>query len=116
MARQTITVLTDDLDGGTAEESITFGLDGISYEIDLSANNAGKLRETLQAYIEKATRIGRGAITPNNRRRNSPSAGTAAKDRELNKSIRQWAQQEGKPLSGRGRIPQTIVNEYLASH
>ena len=38
--RQTIVSLVDDLDGSDADQTVTFGIDGRSYEIDLSAANA----------------------------------------------------------------------------
>src|SRR6185436_20459380 len=57
MAKETITRLVDDLDGGTAHETVTFGLDGVAYEIDLSSKNARKLRSELAGYIDKGTRM-----------------------------------------------------------
>ena len=47
VAKRTVVVLEDDLDGGPADETVTFALDGVSYEIDLSSSNAGRLRESL---------------------------------------------------------------------
>ena len=62
MAKQTITKLIDDLDGGEAHETVEFGLDGYSYEIDLSSKNAGKLRHALATYVDHGTRVsGRSA-------------------------------------------------------
>ncbi len=52
MAKETITRLIDDLDGGEADETVKFGLDGVQYEIDLSKDNAAKLREALQPYVK----------------------------------------------------------------
>ncbi|GGK04599.1 Lsr2 family protein [Pilimelia anulata] len=115
MARQTITVLTDDIDGGTAEESVSFALDGVQYEIDLSGKNAEKLRKALAPYIEKATRIGRGGVVPGRRGRATRDAGAVA-GREQNKAIREWAKQAGKDVSERGRIPATLVAEFRAAH
>ena len=53
MAKTVIVKLTDDIDGGDADETVQFALDGKSYEIDLSAANATKLRDALRPYIEK---------------------------------------------------------------
>jgi hypothetical protein len=63
MAKQVITVLADDLDGGDADRTVEFGLDGVNYTIDLSEKNAGKLRKALDPYLGVAVRIGRGTAT-----------------------------------------------------
>ena len=111
MARQIITKLTDDLDGSDADESVTFGLDGIQYEIDLSAKNAAKLRASLAPYLSGGTKAGRvaAATTASGRVR-----GTAVADKEQNKAIREWAISEGREVSARGRIAQGIVDEFHA--
>jgi len=59
MAQRTIVSLIDDLDGGSAIETITFGLDGMSYEIDLSAKNASKMRKVLAPYVDSGRRLSR---------------------------------------------------------
>jgi hypothetical protein len=107
MAKQVITVLTDDLDGGEADRTVEFALDGISYSIDLSEKNAGKLRGTLDPYISAGTRVGRNG---NGRRADaSASAGTG---RDQNRAIREWASKNGYDISERGRIPTTVVRAY----
>src|SRR4026207_1708929 len=58
MAQRVQIVLEDDLDGGVAAETVTFGLDGVSYEIDLSDKNAGKLRDEFASWIGHARRSG----------------------------------------------------------
>jgi hypothetical protein len=58
MAKQTKITLVDDVDGSTADATVTFELDGSSYEMDLSAANAGKLRATLEPWVEVARRTG----------------------------------------------------------
>jgi hypothetical protein len=62
MAKQVITLLTDDLDGSEADRTVEFGLDGANCTIDLSDKNAGKLRKALQPYIAAGSRVGRGAV------------------------------------------------------
>jgi hypothetical protein len=114
MAKQVITVLTDDLDGGTADRSVEFGLDGVAYTIDLSEANVGKLRGALEPFLAAATRVGRGGVEA---RRSSGAArrGQAAparSDREQNKAIREWAAKNGYEVSERGRIPATVVEAY----
>ena len=113
MARRVIHELVDDLDGKTADESITFALDGIQYEIDLSAKNAAKLRESLAPFIQGATRVGRGGggVT---RRDSVRRVTTRRSDRDQNRAIREWALSKGLQVSDRGRIRQDIVDRYNA--
>lgn len=110
MAKQTITRLIDDLDRGEAEETVKFGLDGVQYEIDLSAKNAAKLRDTLGPYVKAGTKAARAAAGVSRRR-----TASAPTDRAQNKAIREWARSKRKKISDRGRIPEEIVAEYHAS-
>jgi hypothetical protein len=114
VAKRTIHVLVDDLDGGDAEETVKFALDGIQYEIDLSAKNASKLREALSPYLSAGTKIGRGAVLAGGRAAGRARAGGAGGDRDQNRAIREWAQSKGIPVSDRGRIKQEIVDRYNA--
>ena len=112
MAKQIIDKLVDDLDGGDADETVKFALDGVQYEIDLSEKNAGKLRELFDPYIQAGSKVGRGGVVVGGRA--ARGRGSAAADREQNKAIRAWAKKEGRDISDRGRIPQEIVDEYHA--
>jgi hypothetical protein len=112
VAKQIIHKLVDDIDGGDAEETVKFALDGIQYEIDLSKKNAGKLRDAFAPYVGAGTRVGRGGVVVGGR--TARGRGGAAADREQNKAIRAWAKKAGKDISDRGRIPQEIVDEYHA--
>jgi hypothetical protein len=107
MAQQTIVKLTDDIDGSDAEGTVEFGLDGVSYEIDLSKSNAAKLREALAGYVAHARRIG-------GRRRGGgrPAGARAGVDREQNAAIREWARKRGMKVSDRGRIPAEVLESY----
>jgi hypothetical protein len=107
LAKQVITKLIDDLDGGEAVETVSFAYDGVDYSIDLSARNATRLRKALRPYQDAGVRLGRG---PARRQmhgaiEDSP-AGRAA--------IRAWARTEGgfQNCPGRGRIPEEIVEAY----
>jgi hypothetical protein len=112
MAQKTIVQLLDDMDGGDADESVTFGLDGVEYAIDLSSKNAGKLRKALTPFVEKAQRVGgrkqRGGGTR--------SAVKAGGDRAQNQAIREWARTQGEKISDRGRIPAELVAKFQAAH
>lgn len=112
MAKQIIHKLVDDLDGGDADETVKFALDGIQYEIDLSKKNAAKMRETFAQYVAAGSKVGRGGVVVGGRA--ARGRGGAAADREQNKAIRAWAKREGREISDRGRIPQEIVDEYHA--
>jgi hypothetical protein len=113
MAKRIIHQLIDDLDGKTADETVTFGLDGVQYEIDLSKKNAARLRAAFAPFAEAGTRIGRGLVVG---RRGGPARGRApAKaDPDQNRAIRAWAQARGIAVSDRGRIKQEIIDRYHA--
>jgi hypothetical protein len=110
VAKKTVTKLVDDLDGGEAHETVTFGLDGSVYEIDLSSKNATKLRTALAVFVEKGSRVP-GRLTAAGRRAGG-GRGTATAEREQNQAIRAWAQRKGLPVAPRGRIKKEIVDQY----
>ena len=112
MAKQIIHKLVDDLDGGDADETVKFALDGIQYEIDLSDKNATKLRDILAPYVGAGSRVARGGVVVGGRAARGRGGATA--DREQNKAIREWARKQGMKVSDRGRIPQEIVDEFHA--
>src|ERR1700759_870909 len=91
MAQRVQVILEDDIDGGTAVETVSFGLDGSSYEIDLSKKNAAKLRDALSPYVANARRSGR---TSGAGKRGS-ARGTARSDRNRIQAIREWARTNG---------------------
>ncbi len=111
--------LVDDLDGEAADETVEFGVDGKNYEIDLSKENAGRLRDALADFVSAARRAG-------GRRRGGNAAGTgtasggagaapkgrASIDREQNQAIREWARKRGMKVSDRGRIPAEVLEAY----
>ena len=107
MAKETIVKLVDDLDGGVAHETVAFGLDGQTYEIDLSAKNAKKLRSDLAAYIEHGSRVASATVRRPSRRTTPPAA-----DKDQNRAIREWAQTKGYAIAPRGRIKQDIVDQF----
>jgi len=114
MAQKVTVSLVDDMDGSTAAETVEFGLDGVSYEIDLSDGNATKLRDALAGYVTNARRAG-------GRRRSGGGGGTRrpggagarpSVDREQNAAIREWARKQGMKISDRGRIPAEVLAAY----
>jgi hypothetical protein len=122
MAQRTVVQLLDDLDQSEATETVEFGLDGVTYEIDLSEEHAAALRGALGDYIEHARRTGgrRRAGSGNPRRgrrdRGNGTGGGASVDREHNQAIREWARRQGMTVSGRGRIPREVTEAYRHAH
>lgn len=113
MAQKVQVILVDDVDGGEAVENVTFALDGASYEIDLSAENAKRLRDALAPYVSAARKVrpgSRGAGRSGGRGR-----GSTTMDREQAAAIRDWARRQGLKVSDRGRIPASIVEQYNQS-
>lgn len=107
MARKTIVMVEDDLDGGAADESVTFALDGVTYEIDLSEANARSLREVLGGYIAAGRRVGGARRVGGNV--------SARTDREQLDAMRRWARENGYEVSPRGRISNAVRDAYHAS-
>lgn len=106
------------MDGKTADETVEFGIDGRTYEIDLSKENAGQLRAALADFVGAARRSG-GRRRSGGAGSGPPSAGarTASKgratiDREQNQAIRDWARKRGTKVSDRGRIPAAVLEAY----
>lgn len=114
MAQKVNVQLVDDLDGSTAESTVEFGLDGVHYAIDLSADNAEQLRDAVAAYVARAKRTG-ARKRRGGRPRNSSGASDTA-DRQRNQAIRGWAREQGMDVSDRGRIPAEIVQAYDNAH
>lgn len=104
MATRTNVVLIDDIDGTAATQTVTFGLDGVSYEIDLNDEHADALRESLDEWVGKARRVGGRRAVGTGRAAKAGNSDTA--------KIRTWAQENGMKVSDRGRIPATIVEAY----
>lgn len=111
MAQQVLVQLVDDLDGTASSDvsTVLFSLDGVTYEIDLSEDNAERLRGGLAEYVEAARRVG-GRIKRGGKAGQNGSG--AAGDAGL---VRKWANENGFGLSGRGRIPSHVVEAYRAA-
>ncbi|MFE3191008.1 Lsr2 family protein [Nocardia sp. NPDC059240] len=110
MAKKVTVTLVDDYDGESkADETVFFSIDGNDYEIDLSNKNAGKLRESLESWTEKARKVGR---SKRGSTKVAPGRTRPAVDREESTAIREWARAQGHQVSSRGRIPAEIVDAY----
>jgi hypothetical protein len=120
VAQRTVVLLVDDIDRSEADETVEFGLDGVSYEIDLSSSHAGELRDALADYVAHARRRSGGH---RNRRRTGAAprparsnGATSTADREQNRAVREWARTQGMTVSERGRIPSEIAQAYHRAH
>jgi hypothetical protein len=110
MAREVIEKLVDDLDGGDATETVTFALDGTSYEIDLNKKNATTLRKSFERYVKAARRSSTGG---SRRRKASPPTNGVKAKREFDiVQLREWAGANDVTVPARGRIPQAVVDQY----
>lgn len=114
MAQKVMVQLVDDLDGTQSDDitTISFGLDGASYEIDLSASNAEQLRKTLDEFVSHARRTG-GRI----KRGAAPGARSVVTtaSHEQAQAIREWARRNGHEVSTRGRIPSSLIEAFEAA-
>ena len=107
MAQKTVVELVDDLDGGEADETVTFALDGVNFMIDLSSENANRLRDTLAEYVGHARRTDR---------RNGRTAVRRGDGKPDTQAIREWARSQGESVAERGRISQDLVMRFQAAH
>lgn len=104
MAQKIQVVLVDDVDGGEAAETVSFSLDGVGYEVDLSEKNAADLRAALQPWISASRRVS-GRRTTGRGARGKSDAG----------KIREWARANGYEVSERGRVSAQIREAYAAA-
>lgn len=112
MAQRVQVLLVDDLDGGVADTTVSFALDGTAYEIDLSEENAAKLRDGFAAWTAHARRAsGSGRKASGTRR----AAGTTARRGDLN-AIREWGRANGFKVSDRGRVSGDLQAAYDKAH
>ncbi|NHC46084.1 histone-like nucleoid-structuring protein Lsr2 [Motilibacter aurantiacus] len=111
MAQRVVTELIDDLDGkSAAAETVTFGLDGVMYEIDLSEEHAEELRTLLEGHALHGRRL---PASRSPRRRGATRPAGEGSDPKL---IRQWAQEQGYEVSARGRVSKALIEAYEAAH
>ncbi|MGA5122930.1 histone-like nucleoid-structuring protein Lsr2 [Streptomyces pseudogriseolus] len=104
MAQKVVVTLFDDIDGSEAAETIAFGIDGTSYEIDLNETNARKLREALEPYVDAGRKRAR--------------SGKAYQQTEVAPdpaAVRAWAQANRMDVPARGRIPKKVYEAFAAA-
>lgn len=107
MAQKVNIVLVDDIDGSDATETVTFGLDGTTYEIDLNDANAAALREAVSGYVGHARKV---SGTRGRKKTAAPASGPSARE------LRDWARSNGFEVSERGRVPAEVRDAFDAAH
>lgn len=107
MAKRIVEIFVDDISGETLgdkeHETIVFGLDGVTYRIDLGARNARKLRSVFEPYISAGVKV----------RKSGPAVRSS---RGNTGEIRAWAAENGFEVSSRGRVPARVFEAYQAAH
>lgn len=115
MATRTVVQLLDDIDGSAADETVRFGLDDRTYELDLNSTNAQELRDTLASYVSVARVTGRAKASRNGRARATTSRPSAANRVYDSTAVRRWASSNGIDVSSRGRLPRTVLDAFTAA-
>lgn len=105
MAQRVQIILEDDYDGGEADETVSFALDGVEYELDLSSENAAKLRDELAVWIGHARKTG-------GRRKRAAAPSSKSDDSSSTSEIRAWALANGLEVSSRGRVSAEVREAY----
>ncbi|MBT2609898.1 Lsr2 family protein [Streptomyces sp. ISL-87] len=113
MAQKVQVILVDDIDGGEADETMTFGLDGKTFEIDLSSDKAEKLRGLLAPYTKGGRRIGAARVSSAGSRGKASAKSQDGTDTAV---IRAWAKENGFDVNDRGRVPGPVREAYSAAH
>jgi Lsr2 len=109
VAQRTEIVFTDDLDGGPADETVRFGIDGTQYEIDLSKTHADELRSALEPFVASARRAAGGGGARRPARPAARRGGPSPSD------VRAWARSEGIEVKDKGRVPAELVVKFQAA-
>ena len=110
MAQKVQVILVDDVDGGEAEETVSFALDGVSYEIDVSAENAEALRESIGPWLGHARRVGGRSVARRAAKSRNGGGRTSLAD------VRAWARENGFQVSDRGRVSAEVMDAYENAH
>ena len=108
VAQRVVVTLSDDIDGGEAAETIAFGLDGKSYEIDLNQANAKKLRKALAPYLTAGRKQSKVRQAGQGPKHTAVAADPAA--------VRAWARSHKMEVPARGRIPKKVYEAFNAAN
>ena len=112
MAQKITTLFIDDIDGGAAQGTVRFALDGTDYEIDLNEKHSEELRSALGKYVTHARKVGGTARRAG---RVAGRAGRGGNSAQNTTEIRNWARENGIDIKDRGRVPGDVVAKYQAA-
>lgn len=126
MAKRVETLFTDDLDDSPADATVAYSLEGVDYEIDLSAKNRSKFYDALANYVEHSRRVSKAkpvrarrapkAVTYPDKPKAAKSNGKSDLSKEDRAAIRAWGKANGwDALGDRGRLPAALIEAYLAT-
>lgn len=115
MAQKVNIVLVDDIDGSEATETVSFGLDGTNYEIDLNDKNAAALRDAIGHYVGHGRRV-TGGTRRSGGRRTTDRRSSSSVDAHSAREVRDWARSNGYTVPDRGRIPGEVRQAFDAAH
>lgn len=113
MAKETVVRLIDDLDGSVLEAegtTVEFGIEGQTYEIDLSPDNLDRFRKALEPFVSAGRPVRGKASVPRGRR----SRAATRNDRQT--AVRDWARENGYAVGERGRLPGEVLAAYEAAN
>jgi Lsr2 len=101
-------VVSDDLDGSEGAETVSFGFDGVGYEIDLGEKNRAKFEKAFAPYVQHGRRV--------TQQRSRRSGAASTRSRADLSAVRGWAKEQGMHVSERGRISSEVMEKYAAAH
>lgn len=112
MAQKVMTLLVCDLHGDETEgvETISFGLEGATYEVDVCKKHAKEIRDSVGKFVPSARKVSSRSGGRGRGRRGSKVAGASTAD------VRTWALENGYDVGERGRIPAAVVDAYRSAH
>ena len=111
MAKATVDVLVDDLDGSEGVETVRIGWNGDWRELDLSKKHLASLSKALDKYWNVSRPVSKDGRSSRHRP-NTTSSSRSAKGRRDPKLIRAWATENGISVPARGRIPGDVERRY----
>lgn len=112
VAQTTRILLTDDLDGSHASETIAFAVDGVAYEIDLSDEHARQLRESVASYVGAARKLSSRHAPATKRAAFKTTGARSSSDRPDTQQVREWAKEHGIEVSERGRLRNDLIVRF----
>jgi hypothetical protein len=106
VAQKVQVLLTDDLDGSEASQTVKFGWLGADYEIDLNDKNLAAFEKAVSKYVAAGRKTGGGAKARSTKKQ-SPTVDLA--------DVRAWARNNGYEVSDRGRVSGAVLEAYKAA-